>query len=58
MGYISLAMSDTNHTTHTNAAGISFFSKVTDEGETIYSFTEEFDDIWTQEDEDFHSLKC
>ena len=50
-------MSKTNHTTHANAQGIPYFSKVDDDGATIYSFTEDFEDIWTQEDEDLHSLK-
>jgi hypothetical protein len=36
---------------HTNASGEIYFS--TDEdGETIYSFSKDFDDIWTQDDED------
>ena len=50
-------MSKTNHTTHTNAAGTVYFSTTDEDGQTIYSFTEDFEDIWTQEDEDFHSLK-
>lgn len=50
-------MSNANHITHTNAKGTPYFSKVTDDGETIYSFTEDFEDIWTQEDEDLHSPK-
>jgi hypothetical protein len=46
-----------NITNHTNTAGVTYFSKVTDNGETIYSFTEDFEDIWTQDDEDLHSPK-
>lgn len=42
--------------THKNHNGILFFS--TDEnGETIYSFSPDFEDIWTQEDQDFHNQK-
>lgn len=44
-------------TAHTNANGIPYFSKVADDGSTIYSFTEDFEDIWSQEDEDLHALK-
>lgn len=46
-----------NTTTHINANGISYFSKVSDDGETIYSFTEDFEDIWSQDDEYIHALK-
>jgi hypothetical protein len=39
-------------TTHTNAAGTVYFSTTDENGKTIYSFTEDFEDIWTQEDQD------
>jgi hypothetical protein len=39
-------------TTHTNAAGAAYYSRPDEDGETIYSFTEDFEDIWTQEDQD------
>jgi len=37
---------------HTNAAGTAYFSTTDEAGQTIYSFTEDFEDIWTQEDQD------
>ena len=37
---------------HTNAAGDVYFSTTDEDGQTIYSFTEDFEDIWTQDDED------
>lgn len=46
-----------NTTTHINANGIPYFSKVSDDGSTIYSFTEDFEDTWNQEDQDLHSPK-
>jgi hypothetical protein len=39
-------------TTHTNTNGIEFYSTTDEDGKTIYSFSREFEDIWTQEDED------
>ncbi len=42
-----------NVTIHTNKNGDTYYSKEED-GETIYSFTLDFEDIWTQEDEDLH----
>ena len=39
-------------TSHTNAAGIEYVSAISESGETIYSFTEDFEDIWTQDDQD------
>jgi hypothetical protein len=38
--------------THTNAAGATYFSTTDENGQTIYSFTPDFEDIWTQEDQD------
>ena len=35
----------------TNAAGTVYYSKADENGKTIYSFTEDFADIWTEEDE-------
>tara|TARA_R110002051_G_scaffold10865_1_gene40470 strand:+ start:308 stop:451 length:144 start_codon:yes stop_codon:yes gene_type:complete len=40
-----------NITTHTNKNGETYFSKGEGE-ETIYSFTRDFEDIWTKADED------
>lgn len=40
-----------NIQSHKNAAGENYFSGINDEGQTVYSFNEFFDDIWTQEDE-------
>jgi hypothetical protein len=37
---------------HTNASGEIYFSTTNEDGETIYSFSKDFDDIWTQDDED------
>jgi hypothetical protein len=37
---------------HTNAAGTVYFSTANEDGQTIYSFTEDFEDIWTQDDQD------
>ena len=36
---------------HLNAAGEIYYSTEQD-GETVYSFTDDFDDTWSQEDED------
>ena len=38
--------------THMNAAGIVYYSAENESGQRVYSFTPEFEDIWTQEDED------
>ena len=38
--------------THTNANGIAYYSTTDENGETIYSFAENFEDIWSQDDED------
>jgi len=38
--------------THTNANGIPYYSMDDDSGNRIYSFTRDFEDVWTQEDED------
>ena len=41
--------------THTNPNGEDYFSKEDPEnGETIYSFSEDFEDIWNQADEDIY----
>ena len=37
---------------HTNAAGTAYFSTTDADGQTIYSFTENFEDTWTQDAED------
>jgi hypothetical protein len=41
-----------NINTHTNANGIAYYSTADENGETIYSFTEDFEDTWSQDDED------
>ena len=37
---------------HANAAGTVYFSTTDEDGQTIYSFTEDFEDVWTQDDQD------
>ena len=37
---------------HTNATGTIYYSTTDENGQTIYSFTEDFEDIWTQDDQD------
>jgi nicotinamide mononucleotide (NMN) deamidase PncC len=37
---------------HTNPAGTVYFSTADADGQTVYSFTKDFEDIWTQEDQD------
>lgn len=39
-------------TTHTNDNGIEYYSTTDENGNTIYSFSRDFEDIWTQDDED------
>lgn len=46
-----------NINTHTNANGIAYYSTTNENSETIYSFTEDFDDIWTQDDEDLENAR-
>jgi hypothetical protein len=41
--------------TKTNANGDVYYIDKDDNGKTIYSFTPDFEDYWTQEDEDFHN---
>ena len=40
--------------THTNANGQDYFSKEGENGEMIFSFSEDFRDTWSQEDEDLY----
>ena len=35
-----------------NAAGTVYYSAENENGQRVYSFTPDFDDIWTQDDED------
>lgn len=42
-------------TTHRNPKGQVYYSKLI-EGEMVYSFTKNFEDIWTQAEEDLYSL--
>ena len=35
--------------THTNKKGVPYFSKTDENGDAIYSFSEDFDDIWDQD---------
>jgi hypothetical protein len=44
--------------THTNANGEIYYSTTAENGQTIYSFTEAFADIWTQEDQDERTPLC
>jgi hypothetical protein len=41
-----------NITTHTNSTGTPYYSTTNEDGETIYSFARDFEDIWNQEDQD------
>ena len=41
--------------TKTNANGDVYYIDKDDNGKTICSFTPDFEDYWTQEDEDFHN---
>jgi len=40
--------------THTNPNGEKYFSKKGENGERILSFSENFEDTWSQEDEDLY----
>jgi len=40
--------------TLTNANGETYFSKEDENGEMIFSFSENFEDTWSQEDEDLY----
>lgn len=40
--------------THKNHNGETYYSKTNEDGETVYSFTETFEDIWSQEDQDLY----
>lgn len=42
------------YTTHTNQNGIPYYSRPDDEHGTIYSFSVDFEDIWTQDDQDLY----
>jgi hypothetical protein len=41
-----------NIQSHTSPKGITYFSTTDENGQTIYSFSEDFEDIWTQDDQD------
>lgn len=41
-----------NITTHTNANESTYYSTTDENGQTIYSFSPDFSDIWTQDDQD------
>jgi hypothetical protein len=43
-------------TIHTNTTGTVYYSKTDEDGQTIYSFTQDFDDTWTQEVEDEYEI--
>lgn len=43
--------------THTNKNGETYYSRSDENGDTIYSFTPDFEDIWTQEDEDLYGTR-
>ena len=36
---------------HTNDNGDTYYSTPDEDSQTIYSFTEDFEDIWTQDDQ-------
>jgi len=37
---------------HINASGTAYYSTTDENGQTIYSFSEDFEDIWNQEAQD------
>lgn len=39
-------------TDHININGTVYYSATDENGQTIYSFTEDFQDTWTQDDQD------
>jgi hypothetical protein len=39
-----------------NKKGLIYFSTTDEDGQTIYSFTEDFEDTWTQEVEDEYEI--
>jgi hypothetical protein len=41
-------------TTHINKNGLQYFSTTDENGKTIYSFTQDFEDTWSQDDEDLY----
>jgi len=41
--------------TPTNPNGVPYYSNLDGEGNRIYAFAPEFEDIWSQEDEDYHN---
>ena len=43
--------------TYTNANGIEYYSTTDESGDTIYSFTKDFEDIWSQEDQDLEASR-
>jgi hypothetical protein len=43
-------------TIHTNTTGTVYFSKTDEDGQAIYSFTEDFEDTWTQEVQDEYGV--
>jgi hypothetical protein len=43
--------------THTNHNGINYYSTTNENGETIYSFTTDFEDRWSQDDQDYQATK-
>lgn len=47
-------MSTPTITEHVNQNGILYFSTTDVDGKTIYSFSPDFEDIWTQDDEDLY----
>ena len=44
--------------THKNDNGEAYFSKTNEDGETIFSFTQDFEDYWSQDDQDLHENRC
>jgi hypothetical protein len=42
---------------YTNTNGIEYYSTKDENGDTIYSFTKEFEDIWSQEDQDLEDSR-
>ena len=43
--------------TYTNANGIKYYSTTDESGDTIYSFELDFEDTWSQEDQDLEDSK-
>lgn len=48
-------MSTNTITEHVNQNGITYYSTTDENGNTIYSWTPDFEDFWTQDDQDLYA---